>query len=115
MRRGASDPKFQTSFRKAGSLGRLRKSPIDLRTAEARATQALDASQRADDLYYVPRNLTMLADVKASAGDFLKAHELYKRAEGVIDSMLITVNEPYWRSSIAGSRRRGRERFVFPH
>jgi CHAT domain-containing protein len=75
----------------------------DLATAEARATQGLAASQQVGDRYYVPRNLTMLADLKARRGRFAEANALYEQAEDVIEGMLISVDEPYWNSSVAAA------------
>src|SRR6266567_4276982 len=75
----------------------------DLATADARATQGLAASQRVGDRYYVPRNLTILADLKARRGHIAEAHALYEQAEDVIEAMLISVDEPYWNSSVAAS------------
>jgi CHAT domain-containing protein len=75
----------------------------DLATADARATQGLAASQRVGDRYYVPRNLTILADLKARRGRIEEANALYEQAEDVIEGMLVSVNEPYWNSSVAAS------------
>ncbi len=75
----------------------------DLPTAEERATDGLDASQRVGDRYYVPRNLTILADLKARRGRVSEANALYEQAEDVIESMLISADEPYWNSSVAAS------------
>ena len=75
----------------------------DLVTADARATQGLDASQQVGDRYYVPRNLTMLADLKARRGRFAEANALYEQAEDVIEGMLLSVDEPYWNSSTAAA------------
>jgi CHAT domain-containing protein len=75
----------------------------DLATADARATQGLAASQRAGDRYYVPRNLTVLADLKARRGRVAAATALYKQAEDVIEGMLISFDEPYWNSSVVAS------------
>jgi len=75
----------------------------DLATAEARATDGLAASQRVGDRYYVPRNLTILADLKARRGRITEANALYEQAENVIEGMLISVDEPYWNSSVAAS------------
>jgi CHAT domain-containing protein len=75
----------------------------DLAAADVRATQGLAASQRVGDRYYVPRNLTMLADLKARRGHFREANALYEQAEDVIEGMLISVDEPYWNSSVAAA------------
>src|SRR5208283_2086208 len=45
-------------------LAKLYRDSGDLATADARATQGLAASQQVGDRYYVPRNLTILADLK---------------------------------------------------
>src|SRR5713226_9209643 len=84
-------------------LATLYRDSGDLPTAEERATDGLDASQRVGDRYYVPRNLTILADLKARRGRISEANALYEQAEDVIESMLISVDEPYWNSSVAAS------------
>jgi len=84
-------------------LATLYRDAGDLPTAEERATDGLEASQRVGDRYYVPRNLTILADLKARAGRVSEANALYEQAEDVIESMLISVDEPYWNSSVAAS------------
>src|SRR6267143_329762 len=84
-------------------LATLYRDAGDLPTAEERATDGLDASQRAGDRYYVPRNLTILADLKARRGRVSEANALYEQAEDVIESMLISMDEPYWNSSVAAS------------
>ena len=84
-------------------LATLYRDAGDLATAEARATDGLVASQRVGDRYYVPRNLTILADLKARRGRITEANALYEQAEDVIEGMLISVNEPYWNSSVAAS------------
>src|SRR6201993_3201653 len=84
-------------------LAKLYRDSGDLETADARATQGMAASQRVGDRYYVPRNLTMLADLKARRGRMADANALYEQAEDVIEGMLISVDEPYWKSSMAGS------------
>jgi CHAT domain-containing protein/tetratricopeptide (TPR) repeat protein len=84
-------------------LAQIYRDAGDLAAAEARATQGLAASQRVGDRYYVPRNLTMLADLKARRGDFAEASALYEQAEDVVEGMLIGVDEPYWNSSVAAA------------
>src|ERR1700685_1000672 len=84
-------------------LAQIYRDAGDLATAEAGATLGLAASQRVGDRYYVPRNLTMLADLKARRGNFAEANALYEQAEDVIEGMLISVDEPYWNSSVAAA------------
>jgi CHAT domain len=68
-----------------------------------RRDQGLAASQRVGDRYYVPRNLTILADLKARRGSIADAEALYEHAEDVIDGMLLSGNGPYWNSSITAA------------
>src|SRR5207245_3501516 len=84
-------------------LAKIYRDAGDLAAADARATQGLAASQRVGDRYYVPRNLTMLADLKVRRGNFAEANALYEQAEDVIEGMLISVDEPYWNSSVAAA------------
>jgi CHAT domain-containing protein/tetratricopeptide (TPR) repeat protein len=84
-------------------LAQIYRDAGDLATADARATQGLAASQRVGDRYYVPRNLTMLGDLKARRGNFAEANALYAQAEDVIEGMLISVDEPYFNSSVAAA------------
>ena len=57
-------------------LAKLYRDAGDLVTADARATQGLASSQRVGDRYYVPRNLTVLADLKARQGRNAEANAL---------------------------------------
>lgn len=84
-------------------LAKLYRDSGDLVTADSRATQGLAASQRVGDRYYLPRNLTILADLKARRGRTTEANALYEQAEDVIEGMLISVDEPYWNSSVAAA------------
>ncbi|HEY5174762.1 MAG TPA: hypothetical protein VII95_04265 [Terriglobales bacterium] len=83
-------------------LAKLYRDSGDLAAADDRATQGLVASQRVGDRYYVPRNLTILADLKARRGRIAEAKALYKHAEDVIDGML-GGDDSYWNSSIAAA------------
>src|SRR5271166_5788421 len=83
-------------------LAKLYRDSGDLAVADARATQGLAASQQVGDRYYVPRNLTILADLKARRGRIAEAKALYKHAEDVIDGML-GGDDSYWNSSIAAA------------
>jgi CHAT domain-containing protein len=76
----------------------------DLATAEARATQGVTASQQVGDRYYVPRNLTILANLKARRGRYAEAKVLYEQAEDVIEGMLLSIDEPYWNSSVVAAQ-----------
>jgi CHAT domain-containing protein len=84
-------------------LAKLYRDAGDLVRADARATQGLAASQRVGDRYYLPRNLTILADLKARRGRTDEADALYEQAEDGIEGMLMSVDEPYWNSSVAAA------------
>lgn len=75
----------------------------DLKGAEASASAGVDASRRVGDRYYLPRDLTVLADLKAQRGAINEAEALYANAEDVIDGMLVNLHEAYWSSSLAGA------------
>ena len=75
----------------------------DLKSAEERASAGVDASRRVGDRYYLPRDLTLLADLKARRGATAEAEALYENAEDVIDGMLVNSHEAYWSSSLAGA------------
>src|SRR6266850_4608993 len=75
----------------------------DLKSAEERAAVGVDASRRVGDRYYLPRDLTVLADLKALRGNRAQAEALYANAEDVIDGMLVNLHEAYWSSSLAGA------------
>jgi CHAT domain-containing protein len=83
-------------------LVKLYRDSGDLATADDRATQGLAASQQVGDRYYVPRNLTVLADLKARRGRIAEAKALYSHAEDVIDGM-VGSDDSYWNSSIAAA------------
>jgi CHAT domain-containing protein len=84
-------------------LARLYRETGDLVTAEARAGHGLATSQRVSDRYYVPHNLSILADLKARRGHIAAAKILYQQAEDVIEGMLIGVDELYWNSSVSAA------------
>jgi CHAT domain-containing protein/tetratricopeptide (TPR) repeat protein len=75
----------------------------DLKSAEKSVSRAINATRRAGDRYSVPRDLTMLAELKARRGEVREASALYENAEDVIDGMVVNLHEPYWSSSLAGA------------
>src|SRR6202795_3212634 len=84
-------------------LAALYREAGDLQSAEQSATLGVDASRRVGDRYYLPRDLTVLADLKAQRGSLAEAEALYENAEDVIDGMLVNLHEAYWSSSLAGA------------
>jgi len=75
----------------------------DLKSAEERATLGVAASKQVGDRYYLPRDLTILADFKAQRRSTAEAEALYQNAEDIIDGMLVNLHEAYWSSSLAGA------------
>ncbi len=84
-------------------LASLYRGAGDLKSADKSAAIGVDASRRVGDRYYLPRDLTVLADLKALQGNPAQAETLYENAEDVIDGMLINLHEAYWSSSLAGA------------
>jgi CHAT domain-containing protein len=84
-------------------LASLYRDSGDLESAEERATIGVDASRRVGDRYYLPRDLTVLADLKARRGAAKESEALYENAEDVIDGMLVNLHEAYWTSAVAGA------------
>ena len=89
----------QTMF----DLARIYGKKGDIPTADARLTVGLAASQRIGDKYFLPRDLTGLADLKAQEGQTSEADSLYAQAEDVIDAILANLPGPYGESSLANS------------
>jgi len=75
----------------------------DLKAAEVSASAGVDASRHVGDRYYLPRDLTVLAELKAERGSIKEAEGLYENAEDVIDGMLVNLHEAYWTSALAGA------------
>ncbi len=75
----------------------------NLKAAEVSASAGVDASRRVGDRYYLPRDLTVLAELKAQRGSIKEAEALYENAEDVIDGMLVNLHEAYWTSALAGA------------
>ncbi len=75
----------------------------ELKSGEECAAIGVDASRQVGDRYYLPRDLTVLADLKARGGSTTEAEALYQNAEDVIDGMLVNLHEAYWSSSLAGA------------
>jgi CHAT domain-containing protein len=85
------------------SLAEVYRVAGDLKAAEECASICVDARRRFGDRFFLPRDLTMLAKLKAARGKVGEANALYESAEDVIDGMLITLHEPYWTSSLASA------------
>jgi CHAT domain-containing protein len=94
---------YRTLAQSTIDLAALYRDAGDLKSAEERAAIGVDASRRVADRYYLPRDLTTLADLKARHGTVREAESLYENAEDVIDGMLVNLQEAYWSSSLAGA------------
>jgi CHAT domain-containing protein len=94
---------YRTEGQAMIDLAALYRDAGDLKSAENRASIGVDASRRVGDRYYLPRDLTVLADLKARRGATSEAEALYQNAEDVIDGMLVNLHEAYWSSSLAGA------------
>jgi CHAT domain-containing protein len=105
LERGGDLGRQHTFYRMAAQamldLARIYRDDGNLRSAEDRAAIGVDVSRKVGDRYYLPRDLTVLADLKARQGDSIGAESLYNQAEDVIDGMLVNTNEAYWNSSLA--------------
>jgi len=94
---------YRTLSQSMIDLAGLYRDAGDLKAAEMSASAGVDASRRVGDRYYLPRDLTVLADLKARRGATHEAEALYENAEDVIDGMLVNLHEAYWSSSLAGA------------
>jgi CHAT domain-containing protein len=94
---------YRTAAEDLVDLTQLYLSVGDLKSAEESAILGLDASKQVGDRYFLPRDLTMLADLKAREGKLLEANAFYEQAEDVVDGMLVNLDEPYWSSTLAGA------------
>lgn len=64
---------------------------------------ALKASRRLGDRYYVPRDLTALAELQVAAGNTRAANRLFEEAEDVLDGILINQHSFEESTARAGS------------
>jgi len=94
---------YRTEGQAMIDLAGLYRDAGDIKSAEDRASVGVDASRRVGDRYYLPRDLTVLGDLKARRGATSEAEALYQNAEDVIDGMLVNLHEAYWSSSLAGA------------
>ena len=92
---------FRMAAQAMFDLAKIYRDAGDLRSAEDRASIGVEVSRKVGDRYYLPRDLTVLADLKAREGDTTAAEGFYAQAEDVIDGMLVNTDEAYWNSSLA--------------
>lgn len=105
LEQGGDLGRTHTFFRMAAQamfdLAKIYRDAGDLQAAEERAAIGVDVSRKVGDRYYLPRDLTVLADLKARQGQTTDAERFYAQAEDVIDGMLVNTDEAYWNSSMA--------------
>jgi CHAT domain-containing protein len=75
----------------------------DTQSASDALKAGLSASRRIGDRYYVPRDLTALAEIAAVKGDFRQADRLFEQAEDVLDGILINQHSFEESTARAGS------------
>jgi tetratricopeptide (TPR) repeat protein len=92
---------FQHAFAwSALELAKAYRAAGDLANAESYAGRALIAMRDTDDKYHLPQHLALLADLEATRGKFLQAHQLYEQATDVIDGLLVNVPSQQIESSL---------------
>jgi CHAT domain-containing protein/tetratricopeptide (TPR) repeat protein len=94
---------FHMVAKSAFDLSKLYRVSGDLQSADDFASIGVEASRRTGDGYFLPRDLTVLADLKVLRGRTAEANDLYSQAEDRIEEMLIRLPESYWTSSWAGA------------
>jgi CHAT domain-containing protein len=78
-----------------GPLARAYEQEGDLRRALATVDEALNANARIpDELYFVPRNLAIKAEIEAKLGQAKLSNNLYEKSADVIDSLLAHAPTP---------------------
>ena len=75
----------------------------DLTKAEQWLAIALDASRRVGDKYFLPRDLSTLAELKFKRGQIKEAQTLYEEATDVVEGLLVNVPSPYAKSFLIGA------------
>ena len=99
---------FRMAAQAMFDLARIYRDAGDLQSAEDRAAIGVDVSRKVGDRYYLPRDLTVLADLKARQGQTTDAESFYAQAEDVIDGMLVN----YGRSLLEQLDGRCNERYL---
>jgi len=92
---------FRMAAQAMFDLAKIYRDAGDLQSAEDRAAIGVDVSRKVGDRYYLPRDLTVLADLKTRQGQTNNAESFYTQAEDVIEGMLVNSDEAYWSSSMA--------------
>ncbi len=75
----------------------------DLTNAEQRLATGLDASRQVGDKYFLPRDLSTLAELKVRRGQVEEAEALYEEATDVVEGLLVNAPGSYAKSFLAGA------------
>ncbi len=75
----------------------------NLRKAEQWLAIGLDASRRVGDKYFLPRDLSTLAELKFRRGQIKEAEALYEEATDIVEGLLVNVPSPYAKSFLAAA------------
>src|SRR5258708_2568107 len=75
----------------------------DLSGASRALRIGLRASRRLGDRYYLPRDLTALAQIKIAQHEPLEADRLFEEAEDILDGILVAQHSVYESTARAGS------------
>jgi CHAT domain-containing protein/tetratricopeptide (TPR) repeat protein len=84
-------------------LARIYLEQGDLTRAEQRLTFGLDASRRVGDKYFLPRDLSTLAELKLKRGQVEEADALYEEATDVVEGLLVNAPGAFARSFMVGA------------
>jgi len=94
---------YRTLAEAAFDLASLDRKVGDLEGASKSVGIALDASRHLGDRYYVPRDLTALAEIKAAQSNNRQADRLFAQAEDVLDGILASQHSVYENAAHEGS------------
>lgn len=92
-------------------LSTIYSQPGEIRKAEEAAAAGIEASKRLGDVYSLPNQFAVLANLKASHGHYEEADKLYEEATDVIEAMLVNASSPGLKSSLVGAM----SRIFIPH
>jgi len=78
-----------------GSLAEAYLHQGDLQSAVAAVNEAIDANRKIpDELYFVPRNLAIKAEILARMGKVKESNDLYEKSADLLDALLSRVPTP---------------------
>lgn len=75
----------------------------NLTKAEQWLAIGLDASRRVGDKYFLPRDLSTLAELRFRRGQIKEAEALYEEATDIVEGLLVNVPSPYAKSFLVAA------------